>query len=133
VGAMQRQLAAYPYWPGLLLAAFGALLISTFSACPKSATVRDSKVYQTEVAFMGQAAAQQADLLAHFVKTACSCEGGKFTDPKCQKAAKTLLVVRARIPWHQAMMLYNGGITEERPPKTPPEIPDASTLCPGNS
>lgn len=99
--------------------------------CEPKAVVRDSAVYQTELQFMSQAALQQADLLQGFVKTNCACDAAKhFTTENCQKAAKTALVVKTRVPWHEQMMLYNAGLTSTRPATTPPAVPDVSTLCP---
>jgi len=50
--------------------------------------------------------------------------------PECKKAAKLVLTVKTRVPYHKAMMLFNARLLEERPPKTPPEIPSPDTLCP---
>lgn len=107
------------------------LTLTGLVACGPEAVVRDSQVYQTEVAFMSQAALQQADLLEGFVKAYCICDSvGLFTTEPCRKAAKTALVVRSRVPWHEKMMLYNAGLLKERPENTPPVVPDTSTLCP---
>lgn len=112
-------------------------LMSVFLALPllvgcPATVVRESKVFKTEVTWFAQAATQQAGLLRHFVQTQCKCDEGRtqFTDPHCQKAAKTLLTAETRAPWHQAMALYNAGLTDERPPQEPPVIPDPATLCP---
>lgn len=93
--------------------------------------VRDSRTYQVEVTFLTMAAMQQADLLKGFISTNCVCTSDKqFTTAQCQKAAKTVQVIQSRIPWHKAMMLYNGGLTETRPPIEPPAVPPPSELCP---
>lgn len=115
----------------LFLALLAALVIP--SAGCTATVVREAKVLKTELNWFTQAAVQQADLLEHFVRTHpdCKCNEGKtaFTDPKCQKAAKTLLTAKARAPYHRDMSLYNSGLEKQRPSKTPPAIPDVATLC----
>ena len=93
--------------------------------------VRDSNTYQVEVEFMSMAAVQQSDQLKGFIKSHCQCGTDKqFTTEQCSKAAKTVQVIQSRVPWHKAMMLYNAGITSERPPAQAPAVPPASDLCP---
>ena len=111
----------------LLLAAVALFMLG--ATCDR-AVVRDATVYQTELDFMEQVGVQQADLLSGFLLTYCTCEDGEFTTADCRKAAETVVTVQARVPWHKAMALYNAGILEERPPETPPEVADTSTLCP---
>ena len=112
----------------LLLLALAAMLAFVLTACPDVA-IRDSKVYKTEIKFFEQATMQQADELAAWVKTSC-CEAAKLkADERCQKSAKLVQVVRTRIPYHRDMMHYLGGLTEKRPPKTPPKVPSVDDLC----
>ncbi len=113
----------------LFFCVLGALLLT---GCP-STVVRESKVFKTEMAWFTSAAVQQANLLQYFVTThpQCVCNEDKtaYTDPKCQKAAKTLLTALHRAPWHKKMALYNAGMLKERPPKEPPVIPAVGLLC----
>ena len=95
-----------------------------------SSIVRDEAVYRTELNLMEQMAIQPVDSLDGFVKHHCTCTDGKWSSDSCTKAAKLILVVKTRVPYHKAMMLYNAGLLQERPPKDPPEVPAPETLCP---
>ncbi len=106
------------------------IAISLLRCSCSSAIVRDEAVYQTEIDLMEQMALQPVDSLNGFVKQYCTCTNGKWVSKTCAKAAKLILVVKTRVPYHKAMMLYNAGLLEERPPKDPPEVPAAETLCP---
>ena len=87
--------------------------------CGKS-VVRDSKTYQTEIGFMELTSNTLAGHLKKWITAECKCTDGKFTTDLCQKSAKDVLVVEARVPWHKKMMLFNAGITDKRPDKAPP-------------
>ncbi len=99
-------------------------------ACGGSTIVRDEVTYRTELNFMEQASRQSADHLAKWVGENCNCNGGRFTTALCLTSADLVQVIRARIPWHKQMMLFNAGITERRPSVKPPTIPPATDLCP---
>ena len=98
--------------------------------CGKS-VVRDSSTFQTELAYNELVTTTLVGHLGKWVAAECKCDdAGKFTTELCQKSAKDLLAAKARGPWHKAMSLFNAGITEKRPDKTPPKVPEAKTLCP---
>ena len=103
--------------------------VCTGAAC-SSSVVRDEAVYRTEFDLMEQMAIQPADSLGGFIKQHCTCADGKWTAEACVKAAKLILVVKTRVPYHKSMMLYNAGLLKERPPKDAPEVPAPETLCP---
>jgi len=107
-----------------------AVMTLTASTCADDAVIRDRVVYETEINFMEKASLDQAEMLAGWIKGSCTCEGGKFSTAQCTKSAETVVAIQARIPWHKAMSRYNAGLDEERPPKDPPTIPEATTLCP---
>lgn len=113
----------------MALALLVIALVCSAATC-SSSVVRDEKVYRTELDLMEQMAVQPADSLDSFLKGHCTCTDGKWSDDACRKAAKLILVVKTRVPYHKAMMLYNAGLLKERPPKEPPEVPAAETLCP---
>ena len=111
-----------------------ALLLTTslllLSSC-KRYVVRDASVYDAELAWFEQAGTQTAAFATKLVERHCECdEDGYFTDLECEELAENIVVIRARMEWHEAMARYNAGLTEERPPKEPPEIPPAESLCP---
>lgn len=114
----------------LLVLSVASLILVLFVCCTPKTVIRDEVVYQTELSFMEQAALQPSEQLESFIKVHCLCNFGKFTTPECEKAAKTVLTVKARVPWHKAMMLYNAGLLKDRPVKDPPVVPETSTLCP---
>ena len=91
--------------------------------------IRDAAVYQTEVTFMEQASTRAAAHLEKFVALACTCTDGKFVTEDCRQAADDALVIKHRVPWHKAMMLYNADLGKA-PSKEPPMVPLAETLCP---
>lgn len=112
----------------LLLATM--FLATAFTGCTKY-VVRDQTVYQTELNQYDAWATKQAALLKGFMATSCTCDADKkFTTKECADAADFVLTIEARHEWHKAMSLYLAGITDDRPDKTPPEIPPSSTLCP---
>jgi len=116
-----------------VLLALGVLVSSTtLGNCTCDTVVREESVYRTELDFLEQSSKQPSDLLAEWVTFNCKCDpaGAVFLDAKCEKSAKLVQVIRARIPWHKAMMLYNARLLDKRPPKDPPVIPPASDLCP---
>jgi hypothetical protein len=112
----------------LLIGTLTALALLTVG-CAHRYVVRDHDVYQAELNQYDSWATNQAALLRGFVTANCTCtEAALFADKKCAESADWILTVEARHDWHKAMSLYNAGITEERPPKDPPEIPASS--CP---
>ena len=110
------------------------LILSAFmivgAGCFHNTVVRDTKVVQTELNFFEQAASQQADMMESLIRSHpdCACVDGALPEGECLKAAKLLLTARVRVPYHKAMALYNSGITEERPPESPPAVPDPDTF-----
>jgi len=113
----------------LLLAVLTLVPMLLGSSCNKT-VVRDANAYKAELELMGQMSMQSAASLKKLITLECACADGKFTTKDCEKAADLVLVIETRLPWHKAMSLYNAGLTEERPPKDPPEIPAIETLCP---
>jgi hypothetical protein len=115
----------------VLLATLGILSTSSLVGCNRSVVLRDPDVYKNEIAFMQMALEQDTDLLEHHLNDgSCSCEEGEWSSVECEDTAANILVIRHRLDWHVAMMLYLGKQSEERPPRDPPEVPDPSTLCP---
>ena len=113
-------------------AAFFIVLFLVFTSLSPGCVARvcrEKAVYETELAFFERAAMQSVTQLESFVKKECRCVDGQFTTKTCEDAAKTIAVVKARLPWHKAMMLHNAGIGE-RPADNPPPIPSAETFCP---
>lgn len=106
------------------------LLAVGLTGC-KSYVVRDGKTYTAELAWFEQAGSETAELSAEMVEKNCECEDGAFTDPVCEDLADNIVTIRARMKWHVEMARHNAQLTEERPPKEPPEIPPAESLCPG--
>ena len=92
--------------------------------------VRDRTVFEAETNLAEQMALQPAEMLQVFLLRECTCDAGVWTTPECVEVAKLILTVVTRAPYHKAMALYNAGITDDRPPETPPEIPTPETLCP---
>lgn len=116
--------------------ALAVLLVSaTFTNCHCNTVVRDDNVYRTELDFMEQTSMQPADKLVEWINAHCKCVDGAWAEPNadlCKKSAKLVQVIRARVPYHKAMMLYNGSITDKRPPKDPPAVPATTDICPGS-
>lgn len=113
-----------------ILTLLGLFMVLALVGCTKH-VVRDKVVYQTELNQYDAWATKQAALLKGFVAEHCTCDAAqKFTTKPCRDSADFILTIEARHEWHKAMSLHLAGITEERPPKDPPEIPASSTLCP---
>lgn len=100
-------------------------------ACKKPIVLRDPDVYKNEIAFMQMALEQDTALLEyHLENGSCTCEEGSWVTEECEATALNILVIKHRLDWHLAMMLYLGNMLKERPPKDPPDVPDPGTLCP---
>jgi hypothetical protein len=109
-----------------------AVVASSMGAvgCRNPVVLRDPDVYKNEIAFMQMAFEQNTELLAHHLADgSCSCEDGAWTTVECADTALNILVIRHRLDWHVAMMMFLGNQTKERPPEVPPEVPEPDTLC----
>jgi len=110
---------------------FTSLALVVLQGCATGKSVcRERTTYASELEFFDQAAGRSATALEGFVRQHCVCQDGKFVMSECEAAAKVVVVVKTRLPWHRAMALHNAGIVKERPPETPPVIPAPETLCP---
>jgi hypothetical protein len=124
-------------WLGIAVVCFG------LSGCLSKHVIRDRGAWETEAAFVNNLVTAEQRAVESLMGRACVCEddatGNKFwatqdtaglliADPTCADAEETLLVVRARWAWHYQMMLFNAGVSEERPGDVP-AIPAALTLC----
>lgn len=122
---MKKQLVLFTLAMGMLL-----------PACKKPiASIRNPNVYANEIDYNNMVQNQAVDHLRFWFSENCSCDSagayrGDFAD-ECEKTAKHILVVETRQPYHTQLMEYNGSLREDRPPEEPPEIPDPSTMCPG--
>lgn len=117
----------------LLILVAVALFVMPLMGANCNSVVRDETVYRTELDFLEQTSKQPADKLVDWINLHCKCVDSKWVDPGavlCSASAKLVQVIRARVPYHKAMMLYNASLVDERPPKDPPAIPTASDLCP---
>jgi len=118
----------------LLMVAGILLLVMPLFGANCNTVVRDETVYRTELNFLEQTSKQPADKLVAWINLHCKCADGKWVEPQavlCEASAKLVQVIRARVPYHKAMMLYNASLTKKRPPKNPPEVPSSIDLCPG--
>jgi len=108
-----------------------SLVVMSVGCKKPMASIRDPNVYANEIDFLRMAITQQTSLLEyHLQDGSCVCVEQEWTVEECEKTAKSILVMRARLDWHLALMEYNGSLREDRPPKDPPEIPESTTLCP---
>ena len=117
----------------LLLTAIIAVLAMPLMGSNCNTVVRDETVYKTELDFMEQTATQPADKLVEWINLHCKCEAGAWVEANaalCEKSAKLVQVIRARVPYHKAMMLWNADLLSKRPPKDPPAVPASTDLCP---
>lgn len=113
----------------LTLCVFAMSLLAA-TGC-KRAFVRDPETYKAEIAFLQMGLEQDTELLAeHLADGSCVCVDGEWATPLCEDTALNILVVRNRLEWHVAMMMYLGNLSKKRPPEDPPEVPETSTLCP---
>jgi hypothetical protein len=113
----------------------GALIAGSvaMTGCKKPIVLRDPDVYKNEIAFMQMALEQDTALLEHHLADgSCTCEDGAWATVECEDTALNVLVIKHRLDWHVAMMMYLGKQSDVRPPEEPPEVPDPSTLCPSD-
>ena len=107
-------------------------LLSLLGGCGHRHVLRDANTYQAEINQYDNWAVQQAKYLRGFIEEHCTCdpnvERPQFNEVKCEEAAAYVLTVEYRHEWHKQMSLYNGGLIEEEPAGTPPDIP--GPMCP---
>lgn len=111
------------------------IFVFLFSLVGCSRTViRDAKVYKEELNFFDASSEEVVKNAKVVISNSCQCmeqEGVMvFTTEACSNLADTVLVMDSRVKYHTDMMRFNAGLTETRPPKDPPVIPEANSLCP---
>lgn len=115
---------------------FLTVLLATLCivGCKRQVVVRDAAVYKNQTKFLQAVADQEADALESLIAKNCTCEGDadalEWSTPECEQAAEVLVIERATVQYRVDMMLYLGGLIEERPSKDAPEIPENTTACP---
>lgn len=91
-------------------------------------SIREEATYRSELALYDSWATQQASILRKMVGIHCPCEKGGFTTLLCSDAGDYVLTIEARHKWHMQMTYYIAGLSEKRPPQSPPIIPKLT--CP---
>lgn len=110
----------------------GVLLATASSGC-KKVVLRDATTYKNEIYLLEMAIEQDTELLrSHLADGSCSCdEDGNWNNEVCETSALNVVVMERRLKWHVAMMMYLGGITDERPGDEPAvSEEDVAALCP---
>ena len=112
---------------------FAVAFLCSFLGCGGSA-IRDKEVYKAELAFIESATIEQVERGISLINNVCVCEKvgdlpAQFTNKECLDLAQTIVVVRARMRYHLDFMEYLGGMSDTRPPETPPDIPSSNDLC----
>lgn len=114
----------------------GLVTAVALGGCKRGSVVlRDAETYKNEVYLLQMAIEQDTELLAeHINDGSCSCdEDGAWNNDVCEASAFNVLVMRKRLDWHVAMMMYLGGIAEENPGQEPPVSEEEVTeLCPAD-
>ena len=108
-----------------------AAVLFVAASCDKVA-VRDATVYKAEVDFVSAASEETIENGKAVIEKFCFCKDGAWTTVECEHLAETVVVLQARMAYHTSFMLYLGGMSEERPAKDPPEIPENASLCPSS-
>lgn len=111
---------------------FLAVLVTLFSLGCKPA-IRDAAVYKSELDFVDAASQESVDRGKALIASSCTCEetdGDRmFVSVQCEQLAETIVVMESRMKYHTDFMRYLGGLSDVRPPKEPPDVPDADSLC----
>ncbi len=101
------------------------VLTLVLSSC---VTLRNSSVYQAEIAFANRVVHLSAPEVRHAIATECTCADGHWTTAAgssaspstvCNDRVEWWLMYAARWPWHNAMMRYNGSLTNTNPGAAP--------------
>lgn len=103
-------------------------LVLPILGCASPKVLRDARVYTMELEFLQMSITKTTDLLEEHLLESCTCAHTRWTSPLCEETAKTILLLRARIPYHIGLMKYNAGLQEHRPVDLP-EVGDPSELC----
>lgn len=109
------------------------LLVATSVVGCKKVVLRDATTYKNEIYLLEMTIEQDTDLLrAHLADGSCSCdEDGNWNNEVCETSALNVVVMERRLKWHVAMMMYLGGVAEERPGEEPAvSEDDVAALCP---
>jgi hypothetical protein len=114
-----------------LVALFFLLVLSVaLTGCPQY-VVRDETSVRMDHIMLQKIAKENSELLLALQAQSCQCTNGKwYPNSDCEKTAKMIIFLTVRFPWHMEMMLYNSGLTTNRPSETPPVMPLPETLCP---
>lgn len=114
--------------------AFFAVLVVLFGGGCAPPAVRDSGVYGAEVDFVEEATREHVEHSMVVLREECTCIEVSgvlgWETAACQDLAETVAVLRARMAYHTAFMRYLGGLSDVRPEEEPPDVPEASSLCP---
>lgn len=113
----------------ILSVLFGVLL---FQSCGPS--VRDEAIYRLELSLYDTWTHQQSEYLRAFIDAHCQCDANSktFLAKECAEAGDYVLTVESRHKWHMGMIFYNAGLSEVRPPKDQPKIPDLTCPLPSD-
>lgn len=103
-----------------------ALLLAFTALACGSQVVRDADAYRAELQFFADLATRQGAALKPYIREKCCVAG--VLNPDCREAADLVIVAEARVEYHRAMALYNGGLLEEAPGAAP-AIPATETIC----
>lgn len=101
----------------------------------KPVAVRDSEMYKMEVDFIDAATEEMIENGKGLISEKCTCSDRKivgvdeFDSSECRSLAETIVVIEARMKYHTDLMRYLWGLSDARPPKEVPDIPDVGSLC----
>jgi hypothetical protein len=107
--------------------AIGCAALVLLTGCTKY-VIREKATYEAEAAFFDRVGREGGQSFDTVLSEMCVCFDGAWTTAVCKDAAEKSAILKERVTYHAAMMLYLADIVKDEP-ATPSAI---STACEAN-
>ena len=77
--------------------------------------IREKATYEAEVAFFDRVGREAGQTFDAVLSEMCVCKDSAWTTPVCKDAAEKSAILKERVTYHAAMMLYLADIVKDEP------------------